>query len=63
MKYGLSFAISSGDKNLNTDVYAMNFINDMATRFQIFANTRLEGFMLCTDKWTVDKYSFGTGIL
>ena len=55
----LSFII----KDFAIDAYAMNFVNNVPTRFQIFINHRLEGFMSYSDKWIVDKYSLGAGVL
>lgn len=63
MTYKHTFKINLDDKNFEIDAYALDFINDIPTQFQIFVNGNLEGFIYYKDKLQLDRYSFSKGIL
>lgn len=63
MSFKHTFSIGPDDKKFMIDAYAMNHINNIPTRFQIFVNGYLEGFMYYKDGWQIDRYSFSKNLL
>jgi len=64
MTYKVTFTISLHDKTFNIETYAMKFVNNFPTRFQIFVNGYFEGFIFSEgDKWLIEKYSLSQQLL
>jgi hypothetical protein len=63
MAYKYTFTIDTNNQKLVIDAFAMNHIKNIPTRFQIFVNGYLEGFMYYKDGWQIDRYSFSKNLL
>jgi hypothetical protein len=63
MAYKYTFTIDTNNQKLVIDAFAMNHINNIPTRFQIFVNGNMEGFMYYKDGWQIDRYSFSKNLL
>ena len=60
----MNFKHSFSLETLHVEAYAMNFINGLPTKFQIFVNGGFEGFIFYgDDKWVVQKVAYTAGKL
>ena len=62
--YKVTFTVSLDDKSFEIEAYAMKFVNNLPTRFQILVNGYFEGFISRgSDKWLIEKYSLSRNLL
>ena len=59
MKYGHVFEIGE----LKVDMYALEFVNGVPTKFQVFINGHFEGFIYYSDKWEFELTRLASGKL